>query len=317
MLKTLFLLGISLFMLVSCDQAGGQKRPVYENHKNDWERFNLRGKVKQVSYSSQATNINPTDTIPVILERYLLTFTEHGQLESLETYAINGQMKDRKTYSYNDKQQMIREVTLDANHAVFSETTYAYDADGNNHQKIQQLAEETYFHYFKYDSLGNPVHHLQVLGKDTLEAVITNTYDTKGHLIQSNHITTRDEGKNNMTISFVYDEHGNKTEETRARVGFELTRFIQTYDEQHRLISIQHTESGRLVEETRFDENFNPISNTRFGGTGESVTYSYTYTLDHKGNWTGRKTQMIRKFGSEEKENRSFSEETRTIIYFD
>jgi YD repeat-containing protein len=180
--------------------------------------------------------------------------------------------------------------------------SYGYDAAGRvikdyrsyDMKEVTHLATGTW--YYTFDDAGRVAR--KTLGKDTVSAIVTCTYDANGRLIAEHKKTNTEE----TDYRYTYDDLGRLSRIEWGEIYSEREAIDYIYDEAGRLISEVHTdygllygyddweidnkqimnyvydETGKLVSGSYVVENWQRFPRPRYGSTDQ-----YTYTYDDQG----------------------------------
>ena len=250
-----------LFGLLSCSNSNS-----FDRHKmTDWERLNLKGKVKHITESIWKAEGDfgafEKDESNAVQKVGQLSFNKEGYL------TIEQGANYRKEYLYGDdltKCTEMKEYYWINNKKGGLKSTYQYNEQG---QLIAQI-----IHYpegkppttlpYEYDSEGN-----NTLGYTSLGVILLNEYNDEGQAIRYKAYLSKsdyEKDRNATTGYYKYDQNGNKIE--------------------------QGYSSGNGLNQTKwkYDAYGNKIEEVKFHNEKERKKRTFTYQYDKQNNWTWR-----------------------------
>lgn len=257
-----FLLASSLIFL-SCNNTINSQQ-----QKNDWQKENLRGRVKSVryvEYNAMIKNGNIvkgdilfsefSDEYLVIEHRqetnYLILFNINGNITKKNHYKPNGSIHSQYSYKYDNRGNKIEEHFREddyfrINYYSFNsknqlirfkggQEVHTISYDDINKTSIEKQQNGDYRVFKKYNNDGKIIEEIEW---DDYNKIISSTfykYDNKGnniekYVIEDPHILSYKD-------IFEYDHNNNPIEETRIKVDFEgvtdthKENYIYKYDE--------------------------------------------------------------------------------------
>lgn len=257
---------IQLFVLITCILVFTQNS-IAQNYYDDteMEELTLKGKVKSIvktSYYAKQENGNITKTTPVntsdvsMTHGYYSVFNEKGMIEIRRTLTSF----DSISYKYNTRGLIEKEIHKE------HEIQYKYTDNGLLDKVIkkrkgqQYIQTKSYYynskkqltHTIEYDFDSNPIQK--------------NDYNSKGKLIQSSQNTSMSDTVEWQKIkTFKYDNKNRRIKE------------VNTYDN-----------LPGIWKQAIYDKNGNRIKYTFLNQLNPQPSYSYSYQMDKKGNWTQR-----------------------------
>lgn len=244
---------LSLFLLTICCQKS------IDNHidKNDLDKLNLYGKVKQYKLYEYENGVKKPDDCEM-----LRIFDKNGNL--IEHFQYNDDKMTVKTTFIYDKNHYRTESNgiINIREPDINRYLYKYDANGN-------LIEDKYFRGFpdlelvnitKYVySGGKKVKEIQINGEAKQLSTTEFKYNDKGEVNEKSWYYSQGLGNTEL---LKYDERGNTIES------------ITIYPEVNRETTIFY----------KYDDYNNIISKKSIiDNVTDLIMYEYTY--DEKGNW--------------------------------
>jgi hypothetical protein len=183
--------------------------------KNDWERENLKGRVKTLTemrtFDTDTTRKSRLNK-PVVYE-----FNPYGNFVSLKRYTVDKNMADSTVYFYDSNYRLSQKLTYGKKRWLRDSVNYSYFEDGSKveyfHSYMNSPAEGTSMH--TYDSNGNLIRrvfrHIDTTNtKGNDDVAIVNQYDKNGWLIKT--IESRKGSVVFNVTTYRYDKDGNKKE---------------------------------------------------------------------------------------------------------
>lgn len=233
-----------LFLLLSVSLIGQNKK------KNDWEKENLIGKVKQVT-----------------MQRF----------EALENGALGAKLPDHTRTTFNEQGKYIsREEKYDEN--IGFKTLYTYGQDGLLQEEkrfqtnINTMLKRT---VYVYDSQGNEINLENYNSEGILENNIV--IEHKDASVEAFIYDPQGNWRGRYTIA--YDAHGNETElVVYAQNGEVIIKDISIYDSKNNRIerNYSHLYQGIVTVRTyayEFDSHGNWVKQITFNnGKPESIS---------------------------------------------
>lgn len=314
MKKIIYLIFIVLFS-ISC-KKNVEVNPKYSDFKNDLERKNLFGKIKEYSqYKANFKGINNESTEKPTLS-IKETFTEKGALKKTEYFGAFGELQQLLENIYNSNNEKIKYISISE----------------NPHQKLVTL--------IKRDTIRKLV-YANVTYNDTINTVFINRFEKTDKIVEQLEIKDNDTiikkyeykyDKNNRLIKVIEIEKNNKSvrDYTYGKNG-NVIKFISgdqwlkfktitEYDSKNRIIKKTfYTITADLKEhietKTEYDNHFNEINKKIFQDGKLNKELKNKYEFDEKGNWI-KKTVFLKDVFANSNEFAPIYIETRKIKYW-
>ena len=246
--------------------------------KNDWDKMNLKGKVKSV----------------IEIEYKIEEDTED---------------ESRLKYIFNSKGYKTSEVAEDRQGNLIYRKAFAYDKAGRltSETETDNLINSVIVRTYKYNSSGKIDKITATAGKETFQTLV-HSYDNDGNI--SNIKLQKKKGMTDENFAYKCDANGNIIEEIQTE-GSDYKKLVYLYDEQQRLTAKEeYNKNDRLRYKTSYElDSFGNIITETAGYVGGSATptiFTYVYEYDEQNNWTS-----VRELS----EGRTFNVITRRIEY--
>ena len=308
------LLLIVLIFLIGCSQQP-QKTPKYRNFDTAWENDKLFGKVEELTqFKVNFTNFQNTETPTPVFRKH---YTEFGKILFYEHYNNFGDLDQAYKNEFDENHNVT--VSYSENTVIPSKSveTSEYDNKGNRvSTKVVFNDSLELVGKFKYDSLNNITHHLEIQNSDTSVVKLKYSYDKNGNILQKKQISQDQNGSYEYFNEFKYDNKGNLIEtSTKSEITGSM-KVVYEYDNSNRIIKETEYRDGQIQKETTFDKLFNPISVKYFERSALTKEMQYRkYKFDENDNWVSRQAYLKEYFGESKKFQPIFIE-TREIEYY-
>jgi len=242
----------------------------------DWEKYELKGKVKEVlhkeyipRFSNDTTYTLELYDIVLALLNYKLEFNKTGNLNTLTELKLEDSLIASVVwnYKYNSKNRIVQEKRVSLQYSKDT-IIWNYQYKGNSITNIQQLDKTYKILYYTYKQKGNVEYLSQTNSDSSYIGKRVFVYDKKNRLI-------RDEDYENqktiqhLTVSTYKDNGSNKKHRdtiTSIKYNYRL------YNE------FEYNEYGDII-----------IMKTGSFTDAPSSVNKYTYVYDKKGNWIEKK----------------------------
>ena len=309
MTKTALLLLILCF-LVSCQKQATNSRK-YDNYKNDWERMNLVGQVKAIEESTERYSKATTDHNSPMKTRTITYFNQDGNVTRMEMFDESNHLNGFRKFDYNHEGLTERIVLRDGDKPLNDTIDYRYDDKGNTIYQREMRQGKLHLFENEHDSLGNVTRQIRITATDTVPMLYQYVYDNAGRKKQMKIIDSRNPNALTLGATYIYDERGNMTEETKdGGLSLKESKYY-VYDEKGRQIKKRTVRNNVEWELIVYDENFNPIEvKTTQNGKSYDVLF-YKYELDEHKNWIKKETSRSKIENSVTSPAEPFSTTTR------
>ena len=235
-------------------------------YKTDWEKLNLKGKVKNITTTEYAMDETEGENNTRI---YQYSFNNKGYL-TLESLREAMDTKYTNTYKYNAKNELTEETSQLQKST--SRRKYQYDTKNNTATINYYVANNNLITKTiqKYDGSGKMTERTveNLMGGNKKNKIVESysfIYDNENRLKEEK----RRIDTTNTTVSYKYDDNGRLIEKTEHDIGG-ITTYWSTY---------QYNEQGDVTEEVSAFRNY------------EKTVRKYTYVYGADGNWTERREQ--------------------------
>lgn len=234
--------------------------------QTDWKKDQLKGKVKSITHlENYRYQKDGKYTEWGILYNKKYTFDNTGRYTEYTELTSTGALSYKIKYAYNAKEKKATVSYFDKDEKPTIKKIWSYTNSGQLAQ-IQEYNKENradWRYVYTYNNNGNRVLMESYRPDSTLYSKTTYSFDAKGnetgYLLQT-------PGYANSGRSYIYDDKGNRTEETWLNGKNEADfRFVNKYDAY-----------GNMTEQQKY----------RQGKLSDTTTWKYEY--DSKGNWTKR-----------------------------
>jgi hypothetical protein len=234
--------------------------------KTDWEKLNLRGKVK----STNATEYNMNET--------------EGEDRTV-----------RHQFVFNNKGYKTQEV-LREGFDTKCNSTFKYNADNELSEEISKLVHSTSSRKYKYDKKNNTAIENYYVANGVLITKTTLKYDDRGNLLERHIENEKNKEKNKLVENywFKYDENNNLIEQKQL-IGAVSKTVTFKYDENNRVIEQNDYDANGLPTywyTYKYDEKDNVIEEISAYRGYEKTIINYVYVYDSQGNWIERREQL-------------------------
>jgi YD repeat-containing protein len=231
--------------------------------KTDWEKMNLKGKIKSIVQIEYQIGEDTEDE-----SRMIYSFNTGGYLTNELSEDRMGNLIYKKTYAYDKQKRISSETEVDNLVGVTINTTNKYNAAG----KLEKVTVK--------------------VKKDVIKTYIY-TYGSDGNI--SNIKLLKPAGLITENFARKYDANGNLTEEIHTE-GNEYKKLVYRYDEHNRLTAKEeYNKSDRMRYKTEYEYdpsgNVSRESSGYVGGSAVPTVFNYVYEYDKDGNWTSVREQ--------------------------
>ena len=314
MKKIIYLIFILLFF-ISC-KNNVEVNPKYSDFKNDLERKNLFGKIKEYSQYRAIFKVmdnNSTEKTTITLREM---FTKKGALKKSEYYDTFGKLQQIVENYYNSNDEKTKNISI-------SEVPYHKIVTLIKRDTIHKLIFQnvTYNDTLnikfinRFEKTDRIVEQLQIENNDTIVKKYEYYYDQNDKLIKEIQIE-----KDNKNISdYTYDKKGNLI---KLISGDKWMKFktITEYDGKNKIIKkTQYIISADLKEhlesKTEYDNHFNQVNKKIFQNDKLNREIKNKYEFDEKGNWI-KKTVFLKDVFANSNKFTPIYVETRKIKYW-
>ncbi len=209
------LVGLLLSLLVGF--ASCEKNSCKNNKKTDWEKDNLKGKVKSytnIAYEAIEKNgkVQKGKRREDELDNFLVKYGNKGNIVERNYYYYDGSLSWKYTYKYDSKVNRIEENWCNFAGKLYYKYTFKYDSRGNEIEKNEYDSDGSLSSKFtyKYDSKGNEIEKNTYNSDGKLIRKYTYKYGSKGNKIECNIYTS--DGSLIGEETYKYDSKGNEIE---------------------------------------------------------------------------------------------------------
>ena len=233
-----------LIFFTNCESQNIQ----YKKHKTDWEKENLRGKVKSICIVNSLGE-----------KEYL--YNGEGYLIEETVYLEDGE-KLRRNILYTKKGNKIKEIGYNKKGKEEYYSDYKYNKYGYLKEWVTYAQGKLYKKLvYNYDSKGNESEVYLYYNKDKFDEKITQKYDLKNRLIEMEIFSNRKEY-------------------------IEKKEYL--YDQENHLVSIILKNDNIIVSKNifRYDTNNNITEEQNYRDSTLIDTKTYIYSYDSHNNWT-------------------------------
>ncbi len=256
--------------------------------KTDWERDELKGKVKESVRIDYAIKNKAGEDIKEIDSKSISKYDARGnQIESAE-YESSGDLKSKRIFKYDAKGNNIELADYGSNGDLKSKTISKYDAKGNEIESAAYKADGALDYKLtiinKYDTKGNRIEEATYDAEGFLTKTIYK-YDARGNQIeQADYVAG---GSLSSKIIDKYDDKDNQIEGAVYYKGEALqSKFTCKYDAKGNQIEVagykeDGVSDGKSI--SKYDSKGNKIEEAQYKADGTSGGKS-TYKYDDKGN---------------------------------
>jgi uncharacterized lipoprotein NlpE involved in copper resistance len=236
MLKPTLIILFALILLSGCSN---------QKNKNDWEKDNLKGKVKSLKvFDFKAVDRFGKIEKDSLKSKSIYTYDVKGNRIETNIYNSDGSLSDNFSYKYDDKENKIESnrYTSDgrlylkmldqydnkgnkiesnwynSDSSLYLKTLYQYDNKGNKIKSNSYNPDGSFNDNFsyRYDNKGNMIESKSYKSDGSLEWKETNLYNNKGNIIKENlsFESYNKEMKNfDANSEYKYDDKGNWIEQ--------------------------------------------------------------------------------------------------------
>ncbi len=266
---------ISLILISSCSSGGGSTKPA-----NDWEKLNLKGKVKSIKESSNKVEVKFGEFIKgeksLNVGDYFVSYREFNKQGNLveEHYADSDfELIEKKHYSYDDNGE-VRSIEKKGVYAK-SHSIENYLYDETNKLKVRKSEYPNYSFedidslYYNSDGLciAENSYRTNAEGSISLSSKKVNSYDQNNNLVESKTYYSNGE--------LAFDEKNTYERGVLIKHKFifddELTTL--SYDQNH--LPLSRKEYRIRNKKLKLDEDNLVLKNQ----------WIYKYELDDQENW--------------------------------
>lgn len=217
-----------------------------QNLKNDWQKENLKGKVKSVkSVTYQYVNNNGKMERGALLPHFntleeynskgfkikgsrfsdkgkttsawLYSYDENNYLTKVEIFNDKSQIEEVLKYTFEPKAQTETVIGYNANGVVSGQQIITYNDKGNKINELSLNANNEFLlnQSITYDSKQN-VSEKKFEDKEGKRVVLEYVYDDKNNVIQENYYGEGKQLYGQKIFSYKYDNQGNWIERTES-----------------------------------------------------------------------------------------------------
>lgn len=246
---------LPIFLLLSCGTGYSSNT----SNLTDWERLNLKGKVKKVirynwyaegdfgEFGKEASDTGRLSYVALFNEKgYLIEESDYAnseyrsythkdltQRQEMKVYALHqymghegteGGLRRTHKYEYNDKNQLILETIINEQTKQSLIRKYEYDVRGNRTLDYSPVFGAVL--KLEYNDKGQAIKYWaydsqQNYEKDRNATVGYRKYDAAGNMIE--------QGYNGFKRIFRYDDHKNMIERTSVHRPNDIRQRLYTY----------------------------------------------------------------------------------------
>ncbi len=202
-LFALLAIATSVLIMVSCTSSKKDK------DKNDWNRYNLYGKVKsfkKTTYDAEEKFGNIEKGVRSIIgDNNQVIFNIKGSKLEENKYYRNGRILRKNVYKYDEKGDVIEENEYDSDGKLSDKIIYKYDKKGNLIETNRYYADGSLLSkgVFKYNQKGNKIETNTYYPNGNLDSKLL--YDEKGNTIEMTLFNSE------YKFEYVFDNEGNWT----------------------------------------------------------------------------------------------------------
>lgn len=271
----------------------------------------FKGNVKRVTESVETPRRVARDLRKGnVAQRMEMLFDKEGHLVE-ERYRRRKHI-NRITYKYNKHGNCVEQNEYNLEHTLFVRYKYKYDRWGNQIEEQGFDSQGQLLHTLshRYNEKGDELEKRMRRGESTDK--MEYSFDAEGRLVEE---CKQKNGRFDLRRTYLYDERGNKTEETTLDSDGNRTtqRFAYRYDENGRMLeermldgdgqttmryTMQYDKAGHITQRKQFDRegNFsgssclfdqrgNVVENTWFNSASRSSGH-LRYSYDEQGRLT-------------------------------
>lgn len=316
-MNKLFVLAFLISFLMSCSESSNNRNG-YHDFQNDWQRYDLYGKVKKVVFMYPKEDYHYADSTRTLWKRKVQEFSKEGFLLKDEDYFFGDRFTKGVYYTYGEDNELIKTFKKSIDYQSGQEYTETEERVAYDREKRMRT--------FKKYNNGELQHTKNIY------------YDSNDYKIK---ILYTEPGRDSSTLTFVnqYSDEDQLIYQI-AEYNFSPNDTIKrrTYDSQGRLIKesnkFHHSEytyeGAILVKENKYDTyksgkkfNLETIKYNKshfpvyeFFTSNHTLTFEskYEYKYDEKGNWIQQ--IVYDKSFSEPFEYKKDEENIRKITYW-
>ena len=218
--------------------------------ETDWEKFNLRGKVKSIT-STEYKTVEKFGEVQrdSLISKEISKYNDKGNVTEIASYDSDGSIKQKQTKKYNDKENVIEHVRYKSGGALDCKETYRYNKKGILIEYVRYKSDgaldckETY----RYNKKGSLIEHVRYKSGGELDCKETYSHNKKENKKEKKHIRYASDGSLYVKYSeiYKYDKKANLIELIRYKSGGALY-WKETY---------RYNKKGSLIEQARYDSN--------------------------------------------------------------
>lgn len=310
-----------LALLLAClttTTLSAQSNPYDLTQRTDWERLNLKGKVKEmevVSYKLYYENEDPP-TPEIIYERRKYYFNPDGNLTKIEIVDSSNTVLYLASFRHDHNAYVTKYETNDYETGYHTIVEYTHDADGRIVQQLNWKNGRLNKYEMFFDSLKHLKMQISTTERDTVIAMYTHAFDEKGRIIKMDVSANKYPGLFSSQTEYKYDYAGRMIESKKTidKKREEIER--SEYNDDGRLISKTEMTSGFVKSHTEYDKNLDPILKKESHNGSFVTIYYYTYLKYANNNWIERDIKYSVHEPDYDSKKFPSTKETRTFTYY-